>query len=364
MLKVLFYIDVFKNQGGAQRVLANLIEYLIKRDYEIVLVSDYNDNSPYYDDEIGKKIKIRYLTNNNNGNTLVKNIRKVFSLRKIIRTEKPGVCVSFLGMPNIRLLIAKTGLSIPCLVSIRSDPNVEYGKNRIIKFFINFLFKKASGIIIQTEYVKEYFCKAIQPILKVIYNPVNDDLYQLERNREQKNIVTFGSLLECKNQKMLIDSFVRVIDFFPEDDLYIYGEGKYRGFLEDYVSKLHLGSRVHFPGLVPNVGEILCKSKMFVLTSNYEGMPNALMEAMATGTPCISTDCPSGGPRTLITNESEGILIKCNDVIELSNKMVYLNSEEVRKIMIENSKKRALIFKGELILLEWERYLCSFIRKE
>ena len=363
MIKYLFYIDVFKNQGGAQRVMSNVIRYLVSKKNEVVLVVDYDDNSPYYDSELEKKIKIHHLTNKNKGGSLIKNIRKVLRLRQIIRNETPNICISFLGLPNIRLLLSTFGLKMPRVVSVRSDPNKEYGKNSLVRFAINMLFSGATGVIVQTEYVKDYFYKHVQKKCHILYNPVSDSLYDLKRPVIESGIVTFGSLLECKNHIMLIKAFSEVKDDFPDDDLYIYGQGEYKSKLENYISELHLNDRVHLPGNSSNVGAILVKSKVFVLSSNYEGMPNALMEAMATGTPSISTDCPSGGPRTLITTIDEGILVPVDDYKAMAAAMIRMKDGNVRARMSAATKKRAMVFKGEQVLNSWEKYLVSLVGK-
>lgn len=360
MSSYLFYIDVLKNQGGAQRVMSNLIKYFQEKGEEVYLVTDYNDDSSFYDELVIDK-EHYFTLDIRKKNKLAKNINEIRKLKKIILNLRPTFCISFLGMPNIRMLLATKHLNVKRIVSVRSDPNVEYGKNFFTKLFVNHLFKFANGIILQTAYVLSYFNKKIQLKCKVIFNPVNCSIYDLNRAKTQKNIVTFGSLLECKNHKMLIDAYNLVRNEFPDDKLIIYGQGSLKLYLNDYISKLGLSGKVELGGHVNNVAEILCNSKMFVLTSNYEGMPNALMEAMATGTPCISTDCPSGGPKTLITNENEGVLVKCGDYKELASKMLLLKDESIRDKLSTGEKQRALIFKGDTILIEWDNYLSSLI---
>ena len=112
-------------------------------------------------------------------------------------------------------------------------------------------------------------------------------------------------------------------------------------------------------GATNNVPEVLAKADIFVLSSDYEGMPNALMEAMAAGVACISTDCPCGGAKMLINTRECGVLVPINDVNSLSVAIQQLlSNNDINEMVCKNGKERALSFSPEKIYAIWKQYVC------
>ena len=202
------------------------------------------------------------------------------------------------------------------------------------------LYPLADGFVFQTKEAQEYFDKKIQKKSVIIPNPINEEFICEPYNGErEKKIVTVGRLEEQKNHKMLIKAFSKLPEGLSEYKLIIYGEGSLRPELEKQIKELNLLGRVFLPGQVDDVKNRIYKAGLFVLSSNYEGMPNALMEAMALGVPCASTDCPCGGPRFLIKNEYNGLLYNVNNELELKlaiNKII--GDEELSKKISKNAR--------------------------
>ncbi len=357
MKKILFYIDTLQ-RGGAQRVTANLVEYFYEKGYETVLINDYKpaDDKPVY--EVPEGVKIIYLRDGSEGNTVTKNISRIRNLGQAIGSEKPDVAVSLLGRANIRLLMAAGRSNTKKVVSVRNDPNREYGSSKRRRRMTGRLFQRADGCVFQTEEAAAYFPPAVREKSKIILNPVNEKFYQVVRSEKPKNIVSVGRLEPQKNSKMLIDAFAEIAGEFPDEHLIICGDGPMRAELEDHVSELGLDNRIDFLGNIDHVDQILADAKVFVLPSDYEGLPNALMEAMTAGVPCIATDCPCGGPRVLIQNEDQGILIPVGDTERLSSELQVLLKDSARqKVLSENARKRAEDFRADKVLGEWESYI-------
>lgn len=163
----------------------------------------------------------------------------------------------------------------------------------------------------------------------VIYNPVIDSnnegvsiKYPEDITRKaRKLILNVGALEFQKNQKLLIEAFARVVETVPVD-LVILGEGSKRIDLESQVERLNLTDYVSIPGFVPNVKDYYTKADLFVLSSEHEGLPTVLIEALSYGVPCVSTDCPSG-PAEILTNQPEkyGFIVPLNDPIALADSM-------------------------------------------
>lgn len=347
-------------RGGAQRVMSNLVTYFHNKGYEVILANDFirDDKLPHYDVPDG--VKRVFLRQKRKGIPGVKNLQRVINLRRIIKSEKPDIVLSFLGSPNYTTLLASRGLNVKVVTSVRNDPNREYGSTQFKKKTANMLFARADGCVFQTEDASMYFNGNIRSKSRVILNPVGDAFYATQRAEEPQNIVTFGRLEPQKRHKMLIDAFSEIAGEFPSENLIIYGDGPLRAETEEYCRQKGLENRILLPGNVPDVDQKLSVAKVFVLPSDYEGLPNALMEAMAVGTPAISTDCPCGGPKTLIRDNTQGILFPCGDtkaLVEALRKL--LSDSELQKTLSENSRIRANDFKPEKIYAMWEEYLSS-----
>ena len=128
--------------------------------------------------------------------------------------------------------------------------------------------------------------------------------------------------------------------------------------MQKQIDTLEIQNKVFLMGATSDVGKALQTADLFVLSSDYEGMPNALMEAMAVGVPCLSTDCPCGGPRELIKNEKEGILVPVGNVNVMENAISsILNNRDKLDEMGLNAKCRADFFKPNVILKEWKEYI-------
>ena len=267
--------------------------------------------------------------------------------------------LSFTGSPNIRMVIATIGIRTKKIISVRNDPKIEYGKG-IKKLLAKMLLNTADGCVFQTEEAKKYFRKKLQNKSKIIYNPVDPIFYNTKKSENCNDIITIGRLELQKNHKLLIDAYIQSLNNISNEKLIIYGDGSQRETLQKYIDSKKMGAKIIMPGTVNDVQRVLAKAKLFILTSEYEGMPNAMMEAMAVGVPIIATDCPCGGPKELIRNKDQGVLVECNKIDELSKAIIKtVNDKKLLEKMSVNAKKRALEFKSEIILKEWEKYINS-----
>lgn len=356
MKKILFYIDSLY-RGGAQRVMSNLVAYF-SNNYDVVLVNDFVPDNQKVDYDLPVNIKKIYLRKSPDGNPVTKNISRIITLRKTIIKENPDTVLSFLGNPNKRMLIATIGLKCRKVVSVRNDPSHEYGGGNLSRWFARRLFSRADGVVFQTQDASKYFQKSVQNKSTIIMNPVSKQFYQVNRCTPEKDVVTVGRFEEQKNHLLLLQAWKEIEQSFPDDHLIIYGDGSLRKEYEEYIQEQGLGDRVLLPGIVKDIPQKLASAKLFVLSSDFEGMPNALMEAMAVGVPVISTDCPCGGPKILIQEPSQGCLVPCRDLNSLKDAMKeFLESKEMRENKGGCAKKRAEAFAEDFIYKQWEEYL-------
>lgn len=350
MEKVAIYLNSL-SRGGAEHVSIILAEYLANHNTECVLITSNTANEEY-------KVpnKVRRISLNNEKSFL----RKIIILRKIIKKEKIQK-ILIMDTPGCLYAIPATfNLKIKKIVSERNDPHNFSGK-KIVKVMSRLLMKRADGFVFQTEDAKKYYQKILKDRGVVIYNPlISKKIPIRDENRIECNIVSVGRLTAQKNQKMLITAFSKICGKFPQYTLTIYGEGPLRKELTSYIKELNLEKRILLAGNKENVIDLIKNASFFVLTSNYEGMPNALIEAMAIGIPSISTDCPCGGPRTLITHMKNGILIPVDDVNSLKETLEYCiqNKKIMIKIGHESTKIKAKLDMKK-ICKQWYEYIKS-----
>lgn len=330
--------------GGAERVICNLANYLSNDEKnEIKIFTLYNLGVAY---KLNNNILVDANSLSSKESLMGKLNNSIKVVKKIIK-DQPDCVIAF--CPTMCLAIcfsrvfSRTLKKVKLIISERNNPASEY-KNKIIKYLVNFLYAKANIIVFQTNDAKRFFSKKIQKKGIVIPNPINEDFLNIDvKNVEkEKTIVNVGRLSEQKNQKMLINAFNNINKEIDEYKLVIYGNGELKEELIDLTKKLKIEDKVIFKGSVKNLNELLPKATIFVLSSDFEGMPNALMEAMAVGLPCIATDCPCGGPHDLI-DENNGVLIPVGDEKALSEKISYL----IKNIKFRNeiSKNAKLIVK-------------------
>lgn len=174
--------------------------------------------------------------------------------------------------------------------------------------------------------------------------------------------MTCGRLEEQKNHKMLINAFELVVKEHKRAKLLIYGEGSLRNELEELIENKGLSNNIKLCGNSDNIPEVLSKAEIFVLSSDYEGMPNALMEALAVGVPSISTDCPCGGPSMLIQDKESGDLIEPGNYMELSLALLnLLGNNNLQDKYSYKSKKEAQRYRPSIIFKSWRKYMETII---
>lgn len=361
MSKIMFYINTI-HYGGAERVIVNLANEFLNRGYETVFITSYKVNQEYF---LNKKILRLSLEEKKSEESFIKrNITRTLRLRKICRDQKPDILVSFMAEPNFRAIMATRFMKINNLISVRNDPNKEY-PSFFYRFVARMLYPFASGCVFQTEDAKKWFSKRIQEKSKIILNHVDEKFYKVNYTGTRKNIVTVGRLEAQKNHEMLIRGFALIADEFPSENLLIYGEGSQLKELKTLSSSLGLNNRVFFMGTANNIQEKIKDAKLFVLSSDYEGLPNALMEAMALGIPVVSTDCPCGGPRMLIDDKINGLLVKTSDVHGLSKAMrKILIESSFASILSEKAKIKAQEFESHKVFEKWENYIMHIDKQQ
>ena len=367
-MKILFNIMTL-NKGGAERVVNILANNFANHNNVKIMCHVKSDIEYEFDDNV----KIDFLSNQDELKSKIKrligkvSIMKMLKAAKIIKEFEPDVIISFLPEPSLKILllkkIAKKRLNYKIIVSERNDPATEY-HNRIMHFIMKKLFAMADGFVFQTRDAQKYFNNIIKCNSKIILNPIDDSFINSSISKKRVNeIVTVGRIVDQKNHFLLIDSYMLFSKKHPDYILKIYGNGINKEKLQKYIDENKMHSKILLMGNVSNVKKHIIDSSLFILSSNYEGLPNALMEAMALGLPCISTDCPCGGPRMIINNRNNGILVPLNNKESMANAMCELieNKELANNISL-NAKEWSKQFAKEKIIEEWINYINEVIK--
>lgn len=360
---ILFYIDTMQ-LGGAERVMAILCNYFCHYSKRVILINDIIPDSDKPEYELNQRIERFYLSDYINP-TEKKNgkISRIKALRRLIIHEQPSAVISFLGPPNIRAIIATLGLKNKTIVSVRNDPFKEYGSG-IKRIIAKCLFAFADGFVFQTEQASSYFSKKVQKKATIIFNPVDDKFYEVEWTGENKEVAVVGRLQPQKNPLLAVEAFSLLLKYYPDFKIVFYGDNELR---EDILKKgreLGIQESVVIFGKTKEVENKLAKSALFLLSSDYEGMPNALLEAIAVGVPCVATDCPCGGPKAIITNENQGILVECGNATMMAEAMrSILDDKQKQLVMSCEERKRAEEFRTHSIVSEWVNYIYSIINE-
>lgn len=357
MKRIALFISSLQ-KGGSERVMVNLAEYFHEQKYDVILVTQYKREIEY---DISPEIRRVYSEPDEmllQGGRIRNFMVRFGTLREIWKAYKPDVILSFLGKNNLMAIATAAFLPSKVAVSVRGEPTMEY-EGKLMRMLAKFLFRFADGIVLQTKQARSFFPKAVRKKSSILPNPLNPQFQNRRYVGEKEDyIVAAGRLDENKNHAMMIHAFSKIAAEFPNTKLIIYGEGELRGKLESLIAEKELSDRILLPGSVTDIADKICKARIFCLTSNTEGMPNSLMEAMALGLLVISTDCPCGGPAQLIENGVSGVLVPVGDAYALSDAFRRaLMDDEYAKNLSDNAYERAKQFAPDIVNKEWEEYL-------
>ena len=346
-MKILLYTSILSG-GGAERVLCQLANGFLENN-EVVLIASYKSENEYL---VNVKVKKVYLCNYNSDGF----VGQIRTLRGILKDEKPDICISFLPAPNIKLLLANIGLNFKTIISIRNDPSREYSSTAF-RLAAKYIYPFADGVVFQTKQAKEWFPQKIQNKSEIIMNQVNPVFFNRKKIVSDYWIAT-GRLNAQKNYPLMIDAFRKVVAQKPDAKLRIYGTGELWDDISYLISSSELEENIQLMGNTDDIPKALENAKGFILSSDFEGMPNGLLEAFAMGVPCISTDCPCGGPAMIIRDGINGYLVPVKNVDALYRKIMLVeNDEENARVISEQAQKDALAYHPDKIIEQWIGYI-------
>lgn len=405
---IAMYIGSIGN-GGAEHVICNLAEFFFDEGYDVTIVTTYyaddeyilknaywkrsvepEETDSYVEEQVlntNEELRTVYLLKDEN----VSGIKRVFSgllpseskgriynlrartakLSKIWEDIKPDLILSFIGKNNIMAIRTAKKFGIPVVVSVRANPPMEY-YTKTLKTVANKLFPKASGVILQTTGAADFFDEKVRRNCYVLPNSVSEEFISRDVvpfESRTKTIVSVGRLDDNKNQGILIRAFGRLMDKYPAYKLVIIGDGDCRGEYGRLAGKTPDPTRIEFTGIIKNVADRISDARIYALTSKEEGLPNALIEAMALGLVAISTDCPCGGPADIISDGENGILIPMGSDEEMEDSLVcaldkVMSDESLARRLSENALSVREKYSPARINALWKDYFEKIMSEE
>ena len=303
--------------GGAERVASMLANAWALRGDRVTLMPTFSGRGECFY-QVSPNVRLVYLADlvASRARTWINGIIRLRALRRFISTERPDVIVSFLSNVSVATVIASLGLGIPVIVSERHDPFV-IPTPLLWRMACRFTYPLADALMVQTQAVAAKYASVGWALrrIRVIHNPISEEIINIHHHiggAASMHLLSVGRLVEQKQFDVLIRVFASLARVYSGWSLRIVGEGPLRSALQKQITKLGLDERVVLTGRSTAIGEELADADVFVLTSKHEGFPNALLEAMTVGLPCVTFDCPSG-PRDISLDGQVALLVPLND---------------------------------------------------
>lgn len=347
-VEIVFVVSALHG-GGAERVIVTLANQFAGRGDKVIILMTAGDEVAYRLEEAVEVVSIGQPSNGK----LSKQIERILKMRSFFKDHADSKIVSFTTTINMFTILAAAGLKNKVIVSERNDPNrcnFKPARNLVYSLGKNFVF--------QTKDAMQCFPKKIRERSAVIPNPVRKDLPEIYTGIREKKIAAVGRLEPQKNHQLLLEAFAGFQQKFPEYELHIFGKGRLEQELKQRAADMGIGDKVIFEGFCSNVPERIRTYSMYVLSSDYEGISNSLMEAMALGIPCISTDCPIGGSALCIESGQNGLLVPTGNAEELCDAMELLARDTALAEQLgKNASAVRIRFGEESICRQWREYI-------
>jgi glycosyltransferase involved in cell wall biosynthesis len=370
MKKRIMFVIPSLTGGGAEKVLVVLLRKLDRSKFDplVVVFDERND----YPDEIPQDVRTLSLGSVEKQGVMG-HVRLIRALSARIRDEAPSVVCSFMEYANHLSSLAKRVSRKPCLLyftqhstmSMSYQPGRLRSRRLVLWIMRHILYPKVDGVIcvssgVRSDYVRNWGLPEEKGL--VIHNPVETERIRMMSHEEvdmpwfvdgKPVAIACGRLAKEKNYPLLLRAFTIVAENDPDLRLVVLGEGELREELERLAQQYGIADRVAFLGFVKNPYQFISRSAFLVLSSDWEGFGNVLVEAMACGTPVISTRCP--GPEEIITDGENGLLVPVGNDKELALAMRrLLQDEDLADKLSAAGKARSEDYHADSIIREYE----------
>lgn len=333
MMNKIIIVCLKLSNGGSERVLSILANSFAERGYDVDFVILY-DYEPDY--RLSERVNIIELKWKNSCN-LVECFYRWRQLRNTI-IQRDAVIISFLFRAVFWVAVSTAFLDTKRIYSERNDPRKDPNKwyKRALR---NVCFNGADKLVFQTEEQMRLFPEKLREKGVVIENPVIGSMPICNPERCEKIVISVCRYEKQKNIKLSIDAFEEFHKFHNDFRFHIYGRGTLENELKLYIDSKNLNDCITLEGFHQDVFEKMSQAMIFLSSSDYEGISNSILEALAIGLPVICTDCPVGGNRVLIDNGVNGYLVSKGDLSAMVHCLTILAEDnELRKRMSFNAR--------------------------
>lgn len=352
--------------GGAERVLAIMANHWAQTGWNVTVITYAGEPAvPFY--KLHSAIRLVPLgiawPSRNFFFGLIHNIKRIAVLRKAIKKVAPDCIISIMDNNNVVTLLASLGLRMPVIITEHTFPAAA-PRPWIWKTLRRMVYPLADSLVVLSEESKQYFSAWVKQSCVVIPNPV-----QISSENEAypdisggTKIYAMGRFTESKRFDLLLRAFHLVLRQRPDCDLTIIGDGPLRGPLYRLSRDLGISHRVHFPGLLSHPATMLKKGQLFVMSSEYEGFPLAILEAMACGLPVVAFDCH--GCNHIVEHGVNGILVPPLDFHRLAQAILdLLQNDSKRELMGAAALEIKSKYSVRRIMNRWNELVKQIVQK-
>lgn len=348
--------------GGAERATSSLANYFSQHGHEVEIIT-FKDSDSFYTledkvthlrlgfDEIALSLSLKRIFGA---------LKRMFKIRSFIKKRKLDVLIGMSFSMTWYTVFATKFTKTKSVGTERNNP-YKYKATKINSFLRKFFYKFCDGYVFQTKKSSLFFTDKLKKRDIIIPNAIfNETVYKLTvPEKREKLICAVGRLNEQKRFDILIDAFASIAEKIPEHRMIIFGEGDLRKELEERVASYSLEERIFLPGTDPEAVKVVNHADVFVLSSDLEGMPNVLMEAMAMGVPCVSTRCDMG-PEELIENEKNGLLVDVGSTQQIAQAMFgIIKNPDLSEKLSSNARELIRTHSIDAISEKWLNFLKS-----
>ena len=314
------FVTLKMSDGGAERVISVLASALAYRGNDVSILKYMATDGEY---DVCADV-FQYALFDTSDAMSIPRMTRIRHIREFLVDHPCDVVVPFLDAMVGDTFVASIGLKNKVIATVRNNPDMTIGISPRVK---DMVFGLCDGVFLQTESQRRFFSKRTQKKSFVISNPVDETVVARGEERSYRDgaslIVACGRCTEQKNYTMLIDAMCLVHEKHPELTLDIYGVGNLEQDLRNQIDKKQATDFIHMMGRTSDIASVLLSADIYAMSSDYEGLPNSLLEAMTVGVPCVSTDCQTG-PSDLLGASERGYLAKVGDATDMADKINYI----------------------------------------
>lgn len=348
-LKLLF-VNSSLTDGGSEKAMSLVAQTLAARGHDVTMALVREKKRTY---TIDRRIQIVQFQYGARGK--VRKFRdRVRQIRNLIKAGGYDYVICYMWDLNVTTLVASLGLRARVIVSERGFPGTPT-RSKFSRLVERVLYELAYRIVYQTREAQAFCPRKLESRSVVVPNMIETYGLEAYQGVRSQKIVSIGRLGAQKNFPLLLRSFAQFLQTNPNWTLEIYGKGGLEGELRALVGRLGVADSVVFAGYVNDIGARIRDAGMFVLSSDYEGISNAMSEAMALGVPVVCTDCPVGGAALLIDDRVSGILVPVRDQNALTSAMQEIATDSaLARRLSEGAQASVARFAPEQMVQVWE----------